>query len=242
MATRYDEVRMQMLAVDMLRFLKHTCRLKYSQLSKLTGLPATVLSRYITGHNLPGPQRAARLLRTITKKMSFDGLVSQLVRVDSNGMVDMTALLFDTRALKLIVTKWVDRLAGRKVTKVLTMEPGGVPLATALAYELSVPLAVVRRSKEVGVEEHYRHEEHTPYGVEVFYLPKNALRNRDWVLLVNDLVRTGRSLRIMMEFVKRARARSVGFLAAVGVKGWDAAVASVLPDGTLVDVALVVRV
>ncbi|OYT50882.1 hypothetical protein B6U66_04870, partial [Candidatus Bathyarchaeota archaeon ex4484_135] len=63
--TRLEKLKFRVQVIEILRLLKS--RYKYSELSRLTGLPATVLSRYILGHVLPSFERAVELWHVLKK-------------------------------------------------------------------------------------------------------------------------------------------------------------------------------
>ncbi|MFX1486641.1 MAG: adenine phosphoribosyltransferase, partial [Promethearchaeota archaeon] len=78
-------------AVELLRLLKKTHT--YDNLSKATGLPITVLNRYVKGHILPKTKRAEELLRTFSNERELQKEISKRIKFDSRGYFDNTALL-----------------------------------------------------------------------------------------------------------------------------------------------------
>jgi len=201
--------------VEMLRFLKR--RMTYSRMADLFDLPATVLSRYIQGHVLPNFERARELYGR-ARRVLHD-LVVEMVRPGGNGFFDITPLLSE-KVPRQVFAAWVaDRLVGTRVDRILTAAVDGVPLAVSLSDLLDVPVAIAKKEREAGVAEFWTATVEWPSGrVETLWLPRHSLRRREWVVVVDDLVRTGETLRTLARLVERVGARLVGAFALVGVR------------------------
>ena len=55
---------------------------------------------------------------------------------------------------------------------------------------------------------------------ETLYVPKRWLRAKEWVVIVDDVIRTGETQKALVELVRRARAKVAGLFAIISVGDW----------------------
>jgi len=218
MSTHVEDLKFRLMVVDLLRAAKRTYT--YRELANKTGLPVTVLSRYAKGHVLPNNERARKLCKVLNKLVGLEVVLQKKIRFNSDGYFDNTEIIGDFNILRQAANKALDTFAGKRVTKVLTAAVDGIPLATMVSNYLGVDLAIAKRSKEVGVSE-FLEETYvlSNSGVTMtLYLPKHALKRRDSVLMVDDMVKTGETQMALINLVKKAKAEISGafFLLAIG--------------------------
>ena len=216
--TRYEHLKRQIRSVEFLRLAKEVY--SYQELMKLTGIPITVLNRYVKGHILPSPERATSILLKLEKGYDVNRHVMDKVLFDKGGFLDNTKIVGDTLLLRFIANHVVQKLAGRRVTKVLTVAVDGIPLAVHIADAFGVPFVYAKKEKEIGVS-NFIEETYTVSraGIQVsLYLPKSGIDRRDSVLITDDVVRSGEQLRALVNLAKRSGAEiaSVFVLIAVG--------------------------
>ena len=236
--TRLEKLRFRMQVVEILRLLKS--RYKYSELSRLTGLPATVLSRYILGHVLPSFERAVELWHILKKVINIRNEIVERIKFDGNGFFDNTAIIYDP-LVRTFVTTWIyEKLMGTRVNKVLTVAVDGVPLATTLSDKLGVPLVVAKKEKEIGVQDFWTVDLIRGSGHrETLYVPKHWLSKKDWVVIVDDVIRTGETQRALLELVEKVGARLSGLFILISVGDWQDKVD--VPDGCPVEVLVTLK-
>lgn len=218
MSTHIEGLKFRLMVVDLLRAAKRSYT--YRQLANKTGLPVTVLSRYAKGHVLPNNERARKLSKILNKLVGLEVELQRKVRFNSDGYFDNTGIIGDFNVLRQAANRALDKFAGRRVTKVLTAAVDGIPLATMISNYLGVDLVIAKRNKEVGVSE-FLEETYvlSNSGVTMtLYIPKHALKRRDSVLMVDDMVKTGETQMALVNLVKKARAEISGvfFLLAIG--------------------------
>jgi len=217
MSTHAEELKLRLMIIDLLQTAKkkHT----YRELSAKTGLPVTVLSRYAKGHVLPNAQRARELWKTLTKIVGLEIELRKRIQFNSDGYFDNTEIVGDFNLLKQASHHALATFAGRRITKVLTAAVDGVPLATMIATSLGVNLIMAKRGKEVGVpaflEETYIVKNS---GVTVtLYVPKQAFRKKDSVLIVDDMIKSGETQAALVNIIHRAKAEVSGVFALIAV-------------------------
>jgi adenine phosphoribosyltransferase len=203
------------MVVERLRLLKKFY--SYSELARRTGIPETVLCRYVKGDVLPGDDTARKLWDSLDKIEQLDQVIYEKIYVDPYGYVDTSNVVNDPLILMRASHYVMMKFAGKRITKILTPAVNGVPLATSIALLLEVPLVIAKRNKEMGVKDYI--EESYPAGPYVvsLYVPKNAITGRDDVLIVDDLIRTGSTVQALINMVKKMKANVAGVFALVGV-------------------------
>ncbi|HDI47231.1 MAG TPA: helix-turn-helix domain-containing protein [Candidatus Methanomethylia archaeon] len=237
MATRFDELQVQIRAVEFLRLMKELY--SYQQLSEITGIPITVLNRYVKGHILPSPERAEELIERLERSYNITEHVLKKTKFTGEGFLDNTQLLSDTLLLRIAANHIVRLSAGRRVSKVLTVAVDGIPLAVHVANILDVPVIYAKKEKEVGVDS-FLEESFTVRraGLRIsLYLPKSLLDKRDSVLIVDDVVRSGEQLRALVNLVRKANAEIAGVFVMISFGDrWmkDLEVPPSCPVGTIV--------
>jgi adenine phosphoribosyltransferase len=191
----------------------------YRELSQVIGLPDTVLSRYVKGHVLPAMDRALYINKTMQKIMRLEAEIQLRIRFDDSGYFDNTRLISDPLLLERAVQQAVNTFAGTRITKILTPAVDGIPLAILLAHRLGVKLVIAKKTREVGVNE-FIEEIYTPDKsamVLSLYVPRDALRRGDCVLIVDDVLEKGEIQMALARIVQRAKGEVTGIYALVGV-------------------------
>jgi adenine phosphoribosyltransferase len=220
---RAEKAALQLQAVDVLRTLKETRT--YDELSAETGLPAGDLNRYVNGHVLPSAERA----RTVVSDAGADLLREELtdrVRVDDEGYVDNSGIVFDQSFLDLVAPVAAETFDFDQPDVVLTAATDGITLAAALASYYGARCAYAKKSKETAVEEFIETRQRLESGIELtYYLPAAAIDAGDTVLVVDDLIRSGETQELLLNIVDTADATVTGVftLIAAGDEGIERA-------------------
>ncbi|NIW09349.1 MAG: adenine phosphoribosyltransferase, partial [Gammaproteobacteria bacterium] len=207
-----------------------------------TGLPVTVLSRYAKGHVLPNTERARLLWRTLSKMVGLHVELRRRIIFNKEGYFDNTNIIGDFNLLRQAAHHALATFAGKRVTKVLTAAVDGIPLATMVANSLGVSLIIAKRTKEVGVpaflEETYVLRDS---GITMtLYLPKDVIKRRDSILIVDDMIKTGETQAALVNLVQKARAEISGIYALIAVGNeWQKKIS--LPRGCPVEVVTKLR-
>jgi adenine/guanine phosphoribosyltransferase-like PRPP-binding protein len=216
-STHAEDLQLRLMTIELLRTAKN--QYTYRELSAKTNLPVTVLSRYAKGHVLPNAARARQLWNILRKLVGLEAELHRIIRFNEDGYFDNTWIVGDFNILKQAAHHALATFAGKRVTKVLTAAVDGIPLATMVANSLGVNLAIAKRNKEVGVpaflEETYVLRDS---GVTItLYLPKNALKRRDSVLVVDDMIKTGETQAALINLVNKAKAEISGIYSLIAI-------------------------
>lgn len=219
--SRIVDLRYKLMVTELLNLAKKYYT--YRELSQLIGLPETVLSRYVKGHVLPTIERAQDINKKLENIMRIETEIQRRIRFDELGYFDNTKVISDTMLLERAVQQAVNKFAGQRVTKILTPETDGIPLATLLAHRLSVPLIIAKKTREVGVGE-FIEEIYIPQKsamVMSYYVPRSMFRKRDCVCIVDDVISSGETQRALIKIVRKAKAEVIGIYSLISVgKEW----------------------
>jgi len=218
-STHAEELKLRLMTIELLRTAKYKRNITYRELSAKTGLPVTVLSRYAKGHVLPNTARAKQLWKVLTKLVGLERELRSRIKFNEEGYFDNTEIIGDFNILQQAANHALANFAGKRVTKVLTAAVDGIPLGTMVASALGVNLVIAKRGKEVGVkaflEETYALRDS---GVTVtLYVPKDAIKRRDSVLIVDDMIKTGETQAALVNLVRKSKAEISGIFSLIAV-------------------------
>jgi len=219
MSTHAEELKLRLMTIELLRTAKYKRNITYRELSAKTGLPVTVLSRYAKGHVLPSTARAKQLWKVLSKFVGLENELHNRIRFNEDGYFDNTEIIGDINILQQAANHALANFAGKRITKVFTAAVDGIPLATMVANALGVNLVIAKRSKEVGVKE-FLEETYVlrDSGVTItLYVPKDAIKRRDSVLIVDDMIKTGETQAALVNLVRKAKAEISGVFSLIAI-------------------------
>ncbi|WP_099209929.1 phosphoribosyltransferase family protein [Thermococcus henrietii] len=216
--SQLKSVQEKLRLIRVLRLLKKSYT--YEELSKITGLPITVLNRYVRGKVLPSAERTRELLELLLPYINLEEEVKKRIKFDERGFFDNMPVLSDTALMSLVAEEVAGRYLDKDVDKVLTAATDGIALGVHIARELGADIVYAKKKKEVGVEKFYE-VSYVPSAsgtVMTLYLPQWALKKGENVLIVDDVIRSGETQRALVEMTRQAGAKPIGmfFLVSVG--------------------------
>jgi len=87
-----------------------------------------------------------------------------------------------------------------QIDKIVTIEAMGIPLATTLSLNMNVPFTVIRKRKYDFPDEVFV-EQVTGYSKSKLYI--NGLKKGDKIVIVDDMLSTGGTLRAVLTALKK---------------------------------------
>ena len=217
MSSRIFDLKYKLGTIDLLNLAKNYYT--YRELAQIIGLPETVLSRYVKGHVLPTIARAREMNKTLQKILRLEVELQKRMKFDDEDYFDNTAIISDPMLLERAVQQAINAFAGKRVTKVLTAAVDGVPLSTLIAHRLGVGLVIAKQTREIGVRE-FIEEVYVPgktATVRSLYVPRDAIKRNECVLIVDDVVDSGESQKALIRIVQKARAEVTGLYALIAI-------------------------
>jgi len=212
------ELKYRMMITDLLKVASKS--FTYQELSEKLGLSPPILSRYMRGHVLPSYARAQRLYEKLMKITNIKEVLRRSISFDEEGYFDNTPIVSEITWLKILANYAVEKFAGRRVTKVLTAAVDGIPVSTLVASLLDVDLIIAKERKEVGIRD-FIEKTYTLRGTAIrrcLYVPKASIRRGskkmrgagDSILIIDDVVRTGETVRALVDLVEERGAHVAG--------------------------------
>ncbi len=228
---RLDETKLKLMALETLRVLRLRYQLK--ELAEKLGIQMSVLSRYVHGKVMPTRERALAIIE-LARRDYFPEFFESLLKRTPEGLYDLTPIIQDQRILKTIGLYTSLIFARSVVEKVLTVATDGVPLAVHVATELGAQLVIAKPVKDPVYTEFVEERiVRSPPVVEYIYLPKRIIRRSERVLIVDDFVRSGKTVEALMRFVERLGAEPVGIFAVAVLDETARALKQKYPNVTL---------
>ena len=145
-------------------------------------------------------------MNILEQRIQKDGAVKagNVLKVDAflNHQVDIA--LADE-----IGREFARRFAGKKVTKVLTIETSGIIFAAALARELGVPMVFAKKSRSVNIDGSVYVAEIESFTHKItnrVIVSKKYLNPEDHVLIIDDFLANGCALQGLINIAESAGA------------------------------------
>ncbi|MCD6139739.1 MAG: helix-turn-helix domain-containing protein [Thermococcus sp.] len=216
--SQIEAVKEKLRVIRVLRLLKKNYT--YEELSRITGLPITVLNRYVRGKVLPSTQRTRELIKVLSPYVNLEEEVKRRIIFDKHGLFDNLKILSDNDLMNLIAESIASKYRDKKIDKILTAATDGIPLAIHIGNELGVDVVYAKKKREVGVEKFYEvnYVSSSSGSVMTLYLPHWAIKKGENILIVDDVVRSGETQKALLEMCRQANTTPVGmfFLISVG--------------------------
>lgn len=121
---------------------------------------------------------------------------------------DVTTLFKDAECLKIMRDEIVDLYKDKGITKVVGIESRGFVMSSALAVELGAGIALCRKPGKLPAEtiqQSYAKE----YGTDTIEIHKDSITEDDVVLIHDDLLATGGSMRAAYDLVKKFNPKKI---------------------------------
>lgn len=136
--------------------------------------------------------------------------IRDVVDFPSKGIIfrDLTTMIKNGEALRLMSTELAKLYADKGVTKVVGIESRGFIGGSILAYELGcgfVPARKPGKLPSVTIKKSYAKE----YGVDTIELHSDAINENDVVVLHDDLLATGGTMNACYELVKSMNPKKI---------------------------------
>lgn len=121
---------------------------------------------------------------------------------------DITPLLGDPQAFNMAVNLLADRYIGKHIDRVVGVEARGFILGAALAYKLNTGLVLVRKPGKLPAET-LKAAYELEYGADELEIHQDALAPGARVVLVDDVIATGGTIRAAMNLIQKLQCEIV---------------------------------
>jgi xanthine phosphoribosyltransferase len=159
----------------------------------------------------------------------------------SNDVIKLDAILnhaIDPKLTTEMGKEFARLYQEEQVTKILTIESSGIPIAFAAAQVLNVPMVFARRKKTLNSDSAEMYSERVPSftkGVVTdIMVSREFLDPADRILLIDDFIANGDAARGLIRIIRRSGAHLVGVGIAVE-KSFQAGGRTIRESGIRVD-------
>jgi len=124
---------------------------------------------------------------------------------------DITPVLENKKLFRFLIDEIAKFCRRKKIDKIVGIDARGFILASALAYKLKTGLSIVRKKGKLPwktVRKNYKLE----YAAETLEMHKDAVKPGEKILLCDDLLATGGTMKATADLVKKLGGKIVGIL------------------------------
>ncbi len=121
---------------------------------------------------------------------------------------DVTTLFKSAECLRIITNEMVDLYKDKGITKIVGIESRGFVMSSAVALQLNAGIVLCRKPGKLPcetVQESYAKE----YGIDTIEIHKDAINENEVVLLHDDLLATGGTMKAACDLVKKFNPKKV---------------------------------
>jgi len=156
------------------------------------------------------------------KEINMDNLRASIRSIPDwpkKGVIfrDITPILKEAKLFRFIINKLAERCKGKKIDKVVGIDARGFLLASALAYKLNVGLAIIRKKGKLPyktIKKDYSLE----YATETLEIHIDAVEKKERVLMIDDVLATGGTMKAAVNLVEELGAKVVLILFLIELK------------------------
>lgn len=130
---------------------------------------------------------------------------------------DITPVLEDAKLFRHLIDQLAKPYLKKKIDMIVGIDARGFILAAALAYKLKTGLGIVRKSGKLPyktIKKKYSLE----YASNILEMHQDTIKPGQRVLLVDDLLATGGTMKAAVDLVKKQGGKIVGIEFFVGLK------------------------
>lgn len=143
--------------------------------------------------------------------MNLESYIRDIPDFPKKGILfkDISPVLASPDAFRYTIDKLADAFRDAGATKILGAEARGFIFGATMAYKMGIPFVPVRKPGKLPyktVQVSYELE----YGTDTLCMHEDAVEPGDRVLIIDDLLATGGTVRAIMELVRNQGAEVVG--------------------------------
>ena len=124
---------------------------------------------------------------------------------------DITTLIKNKDAFKECVGQMSKILSKLSFDKIASIEARGFIFASALSYNLSKPLVLMRKKNKLPAEK-YSVDFELEYGNATLEIHKDSISPKEKIIIVDDLIATGGTSEAAAQLVKKCGGEIAGFV------------------------------
>ncbi len=145
------------------------------------------------------------------KNLNLEGYIRNIPDFPKPGILfrDITTLLKDKKAFKATIDALVAKYKDKKIDTVVAVESRGFIFGSAVAYKLGAGLVPVRKKGKLPAKTNSVTYE-LEYGTDTLEIHHDAITPKSRVLIVDDLLATGGTVKAVKDLVLQLKGNIVG--------------------------------
>ena len=124
---------------------------------------------------------------------------------------DITTLIKDKNAFKECIDQLTKIVNNLEFDKIAAIEARGFIFASAVSYNLSKPLILMRKKNKLPAETHSVEFE-LEYGRATIEIHKDAVNKNEKIIIIDDLIATGGTAEAGAKLVEKSNGQVSGFI------------------------------
>ena len=124
---------------------------------------------------------------------------------------DITTLIKDKNAFKECIDRLTKIVNNLEFDKIAAIEARGFIFASAVSYNLSKPLILMRKKNKLPAETHSVEFE-LEYGKATIEIHKDAVNKNEKIIIIDDLIATGGTAEAGAKLVEKSNGQVSGFV------------------------------
>ncbi len=142
--------------------------------------------------------------------MDINNYIKDIVDFPQKGIIfkDISPLLANPEAFAHVVDNIADKYNSDTIDKIVGLDARGFIFGAAVAYKMGVPFVMVRKPGKLPdqcISVDYQLE----YGQNTFEMHENSIETNDKVLIVDDLLATGGSVKAVTQLIRELKAEVI---------------------------------
>lgn len=122
---------------------------------------------------------------------------------------DFTPILFHPAVFRNAITDIIEHFKNKGITKIAAIEAKGFTIGAALAYEMQIPLVLIRKP-ELTPGKVLREKFVKEYGMGEYQIKEGVISETDKVLIVYDIMAGAGATRAAINLAEKSKAKVVG--------------------------------
>jgi len=210
-------ISISILIVEILKLLKS--RYDYKELSRITGLPVSTLTRYITNKTIPRGNKIQKLITNIVNNVDISYMIREAMGWNGDG-IDVSPVISDINIMKLVSLNVINSLKGSRITSIVAIDQEGIPIATSIGMfmERRVYFVSDRMSFNSNNAMNIIYPVAETGEYKVYWFPKNIMNKDESILLVAAVLRSGALVKVLSNKIAEAGGSVDGVFSLIAFK------------------------
>jgi adenine phosphoribosyltransferase len=147
----------------------------------------------------------------MARKIDLRSRIRNVPHFPKKGILfyDITTLLQDSECFRFAIKEMLDNFKGKKIDKVVSAESRGFIFGSVMAHELHAGFVPLRKPGKLPWKK-IKEEFDTEYSKDAFEVHEDSIEKGENVLIVDDLLATGGTMRAAARLVERLGGNIIG--------------------------------